>query len=180
MSEEINYTELSDSAAEAGGYENAEAPRDADAAYTEEGTGESPYTADESEEAVGEAEPAKTAPEADIPAKTDYGRIVAEDIATLRVSFPELGNLSDITELQNPMRYAALRDLGLSAAEAYLATTPSRAVYDNRSHLSGAFPKTKSTPPTGGMTRAEWNMAKELFPELSDGEIYELYKKATE
>lgn len=180
MSEEINYTELSNSAAEVGGYENAEAPVDTDAAHTEEGISEGPNTSDKSEEAKGEAEPAKTAPEADVRTRTDYGKIVAEDIATLRVSFPELGNLSDITELQNPMRYAALRDLGLSAAEAYLATTPRRAVYDNRSHLSGAFPKTKSAPPTGGMTRAEWNMAKDLFPELSDGEIYELYKKATE
>ena len=113
------------------------------------------------------------------PEQTDYAQVIAEDVAALKASFPELKDLSDITELDNPIRYAALRDMGLTAAEAYLATTPRRAVYDNRSHLSGAFPRAKSTPPTSGMSRSEWAAARELFSDLSDSEIHELYKKAT-
>ncbi len=123
----------------------------------------------------GDTEPvAPTSPE-----QTDYAQLIAEDVAALKASFPELKDLADITELDNPMRYAALRDMGLTAAEAYLATTPRRAVYDNRSHLSGAVPRAKSTPPTSGMSRSEWAAARELFSDLSDSEIHELYKKAT-
>lgn len=109
----------------------------------------------------------------------DYAKIVEEDIIDLRGSFPELHSLTDITELENPLRYAALRDLGLSPKEAYLATSSRRTVYDNRSHLSGAHPKAVASAPTGGMSREEWQSARELFSGLSDGEIYELYKKAT-
>ena len=53
----------------------------------------------------------------------NYEEIIAEDIKLLKAEFPELYAMEDITELENPLRYAALRDLGLSAQEAYLATT---------------------------------------------------------
>ena len=48
----------------------------------------------------------------------DYEGIIREDIAQLKSEFPELSELSEITQLNNPLRYAALRDLGLSPAEA--------------------------------------------------------------
>ena len=53
----------------------------------------------------------------------DYDEVIAKDLEILRSEFPELSGLSDITQLDNPIRYAALRDIGLDPTEAYLATT---------------------------------------------------------
>ena len=105
----------------------------------------------------------------------DYARVAAEDIAALKAEFPELSDVSDICELNNPLRYAALRDLGLSPAEAYLATAKRAPRRDNRSHLSAI--RTVSYAPQGSMTESEMAMARELFSDISDGEIRKLYKK---
>lgn len=108
-------------------------------------------------------------------APIDYERVIREDLAELRSAFSELGNITSITELPNPMRYAALRDLGLTAREAYLATSERR-TKDNRSHLSSAVPGGIGTP-RSNMTRSELESARELFPGLRDGELIGLYKK---
>ena len=105
----------------------------------------------------------------------DYRRVMREDISELRASFSELDGITSITELPNPMRYAALRDLGLTATEAYLATS-GRKTKDNRSHLSSAVPGTIGAPRCN-MTRSELEGARELFPGLRDGELIGLYKK---
>ena len=108
----------------------------------------------------------------------DYDALIAEDIATLKSAFPELSALDSITELDNPIRYAALRDLGLSAEEAYLATTK-RAKRDNRAHLTTAYGK-NATPPASTMSQRELSEARELFGNLSDLEIQRLYKRVKE
>lgn len=41
---------------------------------------------------------------------------LSEDIEELRRDFPELRDIESVTELSNPIRYAALRDIGLSAS----------------------------------------------------------------
>lgn len=105
----------------------------------------------------------------------DYEKIIREDLIELRGSFSELAGISSITELPNPMRYAALRDLGLTAKEAYLATSERKAK-DNRSHLSSAVPGGIGAPKCN-MTRSELEGARELFPNLRDGELIGLYKK---
>ena len=105
----------------------------------------------------------------------DYERVIREDLLELRSAFSELGDITPITELPNPMRYAALRDLGLTAREAYLATSEARAK-DNRSHLSSAVPGGVGAP-RSNMTRSELESARELFPGLRDGELIGLYKK---
>ncbi len=107
----------------------------------------------------------------------DYEAIVREDIAFLRSQFSELKDLQDISELENPLRYASLRDLGLSAEEAYLATTKKRRV-DNRSHLYPSVPRHSSVPDSS-MSEGELISARELFPDISDREIRSLYKKVT-
>ena len=107
----------------------------------------------------------------------DYEAIIAEDLLALRSEFPELAGIEDITELDNPIRYAALRDMGLSAEEAYLATRK-RVKRDNRSHLTTAFGKSVSAP-RGGMSQRELSEARELFSGLSDSEIQRLYRKVT-
>ncbi|HBJ18271.1 MAG TPA: hypothetical protein DDY70_00785, partial [Clostridiales bacterium] len=77
-------------------------------------------------------------------------------------------------------RYGALRDLGLSAKEAYLATTTPRRMPrgDNRAHLHSAVPK--AVQATGdGMSEGELSAARELFFGLGDAELHRLYQKVT-
>ena len=108
----------------------------------------------------------------------DYGEIEKQDLDELRVLFPHLKNTKSITEFDNPLRYAALRDLGLSPKEAYLATSEPIRKYDNRSHLRSSVPKSAAAP-SGILTRSELEAARELFSGLSDGEIQKLYKKVS-
>ena len=107
----------------------------------------------------------------------DYGEIVKEDIRTLSQEFAELSNLSDISELDNPLRYAALRDLGLTPAEAYLATTKVRRAFDNRSHLYSS-PMISSSR-GAQIPEKEMEIAREIFSDMSDSQIRQLYKKVT-
>lgn len=108
----------------------------------------------------------------------DYAEeVINSDLEELKREFPELSDTKDITEIHNPTRYAALRDLGLSPTEAYLATTP-RVVRDNRSHLKGT-PTATARRPVSAMTHREWQEARALFEDLSDSEIEKLYKRVT-
>lgn len=121
--------------------------------------------ADESAAAVGDGYDA---------AMQEYGRRAEEDARELRAMFPELSALSGITALPDPIRFAELRDLGLSAREAYLATSGGRR-QDNRTHLHSAYPSPAHTP--AGMSDDELRRARELFSDLSDTEIRKLYKR---
>lgn len=107
----------------------------------------------------------------------DYGEIIKEDIAALKAEFPELGGINDITDLHNPLRYAALRDLGLSPAEAYLATAK-RVKTDTRAHLKSAHGRS-AAPAGSSMSYAELATARELFPGKNDRELAHLYKRVT-
>ncbi len=107
----------------------------------------------------------------------DYAEVIKSDMRLLSQEFPELSSLTDICQLENPMRYAALRDLGLTPAEAYLATTKARRSYDNRSHLHPS-PMVSSLK-TSYMPEQDMEMARELFSGLSDAEIRRLYKRVT-
>lgn len=106
---------------------------------------------------------------------TDYAALAEEDLCALKNEFPELISLNDISELENPLRYAALRDLGLSPAEAYLATARKRRA-DNRSHLNSSVPRASSFM-GATISERELSAARELFPEMSDGEIRKLYRR---
>lgn len=127
------------------------------------------------EEVLPEESSVKNAEEAE--KAVDYASVVKADIAELSAEFTELKNLADITELENPLRYAALRDLGLTAAEAYLATTKNRHKKDNRSHLFG-MPMVSSSP-SAAMPEGELEAAREIFTDISDAQIRKLYKKVT-
>ena len=121
-------------------------------------------------------EPSEQSKNKDVDA-VDYARVAAEDLVTLKAEFSELLELRDICELNNPLRYAALRDLGLSPAEAYLATAKRAQKRDNRAHLSAVG--SISYAPQGTMTEAEMSAARELFSDISDAQIRKLYKKVT-
>lgn len=112
-------------------------------------------------------------------ADRDYEALIEEDLIALRAAIPELSGIRDITELENPVRYGALRDLGLSPEEAYRATTTAKPRrYDNRAHLRSSAPKALRTSATD-MSYRELEMARELFSGVSDAEIQRLYKKVT-
>ncbi len=123
-----------------------------------------------------------TAPIEDTPSDSgdgsiDYEAIMASDLAELRREFPELSRTSSLTEIKNPLRYAALRDLGLTPTEAYLAAR-GKAHTDTRSHLSGGVPKPAGVQ-GGAMPRSELEGARELFYGMSDSEIQRLWRKVT-
>lgn len=105
----------------------------------------------------------------------DYEQLMAEDLDTLKRSFPELRGVNSITGLANPMRYAELRDLGLSASEAYLATAGATRGTDTRSHLSSSVPRRAHAP--AGMSRSELQAARALFSDMTDAEIQRLYNR---
>ncbi len=129
--------------------------------------------------ANGDIEAEASAPYRDEPSEpvTDYEALIASDVAALKSEFPELKGISDITELHNPLRYAALRDLGLSPAEAYMATAKRR-TQDTRSHLRSAHGRSAASQ-TGMMSQFELATARELFPDMNDSELQRLYKRVT-
>ena len=109
----------------------------------------------------------------------DYEALIEKDLEEIRNSIPGLEDLSDISELENPVRYGALRDLGLSPREAYLATTGERKTRsDNRAHLRSSVPRAVHTD-SSDMPYRELALAREIFSGVSDAEIQRLYKKVT-
>ncbi len=128
---------------------------------------------------INEAETGGDFEEVDLPQtapdEIDYAALIIEDVKELKKEFYELSGLSDITELENPLRYAELRDLGLSPREAYLATRKRHS--DNRSHLR-AIHNVKSTH-QNIMSDSEMASCRELFGDISDAEIRRLYKRVT-
>ncbi len=108
----------------------------------------------------------------------EYEKLIENDLSELKGSFPELSSIKAITDLENPTRYAALRDLGLTPEEAYQATTRRMGKHDNRSHLHSSVPRAASVPGTS-MSYKEMESARAIFTGVSDAEIQRLYKKVT-
>lgn len=109
---------------------------------------------------------------------TDYAELAREDMRELIALFPHLRGKESVAELDNPLRYAALRDLGLTPKEAYLATNGYNRGYDNRSHLRSAVPKPAAAS-CDMLDARGLEAARELFAGLSDREIQRLYKKVS-
>lgn len=110
-------------------------------------------------------------------AEIDYEALIASDVASLKAEFPELAGIKNVTDLNNPLRYAALRDLGLTPAEAYMATAK-RSARDTRSHLMSARGRSMAQD-AGMMSQLELATARDLFPGRSDSELQRLYKRVT-
>lgn len=108
----------------------------------------------------------------------DYEALAEKDIEELRREFHEARELRSITELDNPVRFAELREMGLSPREAYLATQKTKARHDNRSHLVGSMPSVRGGR-AASMTQSELYQAREIFSGMSDTEIQALYKKVS-
>lgn len=100
------------------------------------------------------------------------------DLEELREEFPELATVDSVTELPNPIRYAALRDLGLSPGEAYLLSSRRKLAQNNRAHLTTGVPGAAKSP-ASRLSCREMEEMRELFGNISDSEIYSLYKRVT-
>lgn len=107
----------------------------------------------------------------------DYAEILEADMNELSEEFSP-GAQIKITDLRNPIRYGALRDLGLTPKEAYLASGGKKEKANNRAHLSSSVPR-KISASFSEMPRAELDAARELFSDMSDSEIRNLYRKVT-
>ena len=107
----------------------------------------------------------------------DYEALMIKDVAELKEEFPELSGIESVTDLHNPLRYAALRDMGLTPAEAYLATAK-RVAHDTRAHLRSAHGRNAAASSLG-MSQTELAMARELFPGKNDAELQRLYKRVS-
>lgn len=109
----------------------------------------------------------------------DYAALAAEDLADLKAQFPALKSLPSLAALSDPVRYAELREMGLSPKEAYLAIGgTARRRSDNRAHLLSAVPRASALA-NGLPSNAEMAEARRLFSNLSDAQIHRLYKKVT-
>ena len=104
-------------------------------------------------------------------------KTVDEDLVYLREKFSELHDIDSISSLPNPTRYAALRDLGLTPEEAYLATGQIRKE-NTKAHLSSSVPRAASAP-LGAMSKQELSDARNIFCDMDDNEIQRLYKRVT-
>ena len=86
--------------------------------------------------------------------------------------------MKNIDELADPVRFGALRDLGLTAKEAYLASGGKKRSYDNRTHLISSVPGGARSA-VDGISRVELDMARDIFGSMSESEIQKLYRKVT-
>ena len=104
--------------------------------------------------------------------------VLMRDLDELTAEFPELSSVARIEELLDPMRYAKLRDLGLTPREAYLATERRAARVDGRARMSGLAPRAARSPRV--MSSYAVRCIRELFDGITDDEIISLYKRVAE
>lgn len=93
-----------------------------------------------------------------------------EELKEMREQMPELYGC-------NEERYSALRGIGLTAEEAYRATTVT-VRSSGRAHLSDSTP-IRAHSPYGGMSRQTLESARALFDDMSDAELQGLYRRVT-
>lgn len=108
----------------------------------------------------------------------DYEAMAAADLAEIKRLDPTYAPASHLSELPFARRFAALRDMGLSVTEALAAVTPRFTPHDTRSHLRVSAPG-GARAPEGLLSREELKAAKELFSDLSEGELHSLYRRVT-
>ena len=108
----------------------------------------------------------------------DFEEILKNDMMELSGEFSPTSKMS-ISDLKNPIRYGALRDLGLTPREAYLASGGRKEPADNRAHLFSSVPR-KMASQFSEIPRADLDAARELFGDLTDAQIRNLYKKVTQ
>ena len=146
----------------------------------------------------GESEPVTEpipAPDSDVPPGTGEETTVSDDgdafrkqaeddLQRLKEVAPEAAGYCHLGEMPGALRFAELRELGLSVEEAYYAVRGAggaKPVPDRggRAHLHGSVPGRAATGGVG-MTAGEIEAARRLFPGLPDREIASLYRRVNE
>ena len=113
-----------------------------------------------------------------------FRRQAEEDLARLRLVDPETAAYRHLGEMPGAIRFAELREMGLSVEEAYYAVrgansekpSPDRG---GRAHLHASVPGRAASGGVG-MTVGEIEAARRLFPGLPDREIASLYRRVNE
>jgi hypothetical protein len=115
-------------------------------------------------------------------------RMAAADLNELHSLFPETKGISKFEDIPNCKRYAQLRDMGLTAKEAYTAANPDarskavaasvkqQTINASKAHLKSNVP-IASKDTSVKITRGEMEQMRELFPDKSTKELIALYKK---
>lgn len=128
----------------------------------------------EEEAALAEEALTEEAPEPQI----DYAALAAEDLAEIKRLDPAYAPAAHLGDLPFAHRFAQLRDLGLSVAEALAAAAPRFDRYDGRSHLRAVAPR-GTRAPEGTLDREHMKEAKLLFDGMSEAEINALYRRVS-
>lgn len=129
--------------------------------------------------------------EAEAKRVADFEELAARDLAELQSFYPETKSYKHVRDMPAAVlqKFAANRNLGLTAKEAYAAANPEgirssaasiakkQAMNESKAHLRPSVPKKGSSHESIRMTRAEYKMWKELFPDKNDKEIVALYRK---
>ena len=140
---------------------------------------ESPTAQEETPPAAdGGAEVTNEPVAAEPPPPIDYAAMAAADLAEIKRLDPTYAPAAHLSELPFARRFAALRDMGLSVAEALSAVTPRFSPYDTRSHLRPSAPGGARNP-EGCLSAEEMKAAKVLFSDLSEKELQSLYRRVT-
>ena len=111
-------------------------------------------------------------------AEVDYARLAAEDLAEIKRLDPAYAPAAHLSELPFARRYAELRDMGLSVAEALAAAAPRFQRIDGRAHLRSMAPRAKGAT-EGTLDHARMKEAKLLFHGLTEAEINALYRRVS-
>ena len=114
----------------------------------------------------------------------DFARQAENDLAELKAIDPAASLYRHIGEMPGALRFAELRELGLSVEEAYYAVRGSageKPLPDRggRAHLHGSVPGRAASGGVG-MTVGEIEAARRLFPNLPDREIASLFRRVNE
>ena len=124
--------------------------------------------------------------------KQAFEKQAALDIEAIHKAFPETAKYKHLRELPNVRKFAGLMDnkeTKLTAVEAFAASHPeivaahvaganrAKNLAGTKSHLSSSVPK-GAKDVSVNMTRKELDEYRDMFPELSDKQIKELYKSA--
>lgn len=129
---------------------------------------------------------------ADYERKQAFEKQAALDIEAIHKAFPETAKFKHLRELPNVGKFARLmddKDMKLSVVEAFAASHPeivsahvaganrAKNLAGTKNHLSSSVPK-GAKDVSVKITRKELDDYREMFPELSDKQIKELYKSA--
>ena len=150
---------------------------------------EGPGTESEIRADVEEPAPPDEADEPDDPAPDPapdetFRRQAEEDLARLRLLDPETAAYHHLGEMPGAIRFAELREMGLSVEEAYYAVRGAKSEKPSpdrggRAHLHASVPGRAASGGVG-MTVGEIEAARRLFPGLPDREIASLYRRVNE